>query len=52
MKLDESAEELYRLLGGIEQSKTFAQDSAPPDRFLENLAEEERAIDRRRIAIV
>lgn len=52
MKLDESAEELYRMLGGIEQSNIVRPDSAPPDRFLENLADEERAIDQRRMAIV
>lgn len=52
MKLDESAEELYRMLGGIEQTNIVRPDSAPPDRFLENLADEERAIDQRRMAIV
>ena len=52
MKLDESAEELYRMLGGIEQANIVSPDSAPPDRFLENLADEERAIDQRRMAIV
>lgn len=52
MKLDESAEELYRLLGGIEQTNIVRRDTAPPDRFLQNLADEERAVDQRRMAIV
>jgi hypothetical protein len=52
MKLDESAEELYRLLGGMETAKIITSDSALPDQFLENLAEEERGIDQRRMAII
>lgn len=52
MKLDESAEKLYRLLGGIEETNIARHDTAPPDRFLQNLADEERAVDQRRMAIV